>query len=231
MQQQMPPPGGGVPYVPPRPGKPLGLIVSLVMAVVFLLGALGFGFWAYTGMQDYKNNTDQKVAVAVEKAVAEESERKDAEFVEAEKKPYLTYSGPATYGSINFSYPKTWSAFVTESDSNVNIDGYFHPRVVPGIKSGTGFALRLEVLSKDYTEEVKRWQSQVKKGKVNVNAYRPPLMQAITGTRVEGEVEPGQKGVRILLPLRDKTIEISTLSNDFKGDLDNIIMASFTFEP
>jgi hypothetical protein len=53
------------------------------------------------------------------------------------------------------------------------------------------------------------------------------------GSRIEGQLDQKSKnkGVMILLPLRDKTIEISTQSQDFVKDLDNIVMAQFTFEP
>lgn len=216
----------------PQRDKPLGLIISLTLAVIFLLGAIGFGFWAYTNMQDYKDNSDQKVAAAVDVAVKEESAKKDAEFVEAEKKPNKTYTGPATFGSVNFSYPKTWSAFVTENNGSPNIDGYFHPNIVPGLQSGTGFALRVQVLESSYSGEVTKWQGQVKSGKVKVSAYKAPRMQAVTGTRVEGEIQNKLQGILVLLPLRDKTIAISTLSKDqFATDFDNIVLASFTFEP
>lgn len=221
-----------VPIMRPQRDKPLGLIISLTLAVIFLLGAIGFGFWAYTNMQDYKDNSDQKVAAAVDVAVKEESAKKDAEFVEAEKKPNKTYTGPATFGSVNFSYPKTWSAFVTENNGSPNIDGYFHPNIVPGLQSGTGFALRVQVLESSYSGEVTKWQGQVKSGKVKVSAYKAPRMQAVTGTRVEGEIQNKLQGILVLLPLRDKTIAISTLSKDqFATDFDNIVLASFTFEP
>jgi hypothetical protein len=221
-----------VPIMRPERDKPIGLIISLTLAVIFLLGAIGFGFWAYTNMQDYKYNSDEKVTTAVETAREEVSARKDAEFVEAEKKPTRLYSGPATYGSINFSYPKTWSAFVTDQNSGTTIDGYFHPGVVPGLQSGTGFALRLQVVSSNYANEVSKWQGQVKSGKVKVSAYKAPLMQSVTGTRVEGEIQSKLQGVLVLLPLRDKTIEISTLSKDqFAGDFDSIVLPSFSFEP
>ena len=42
------------------------LVLSLVLCVLFLFGALGFGGWAYMSRQDYKDNTDQKVSAAVE---------------------------------------------------------------------------------------------------------------------------------------------------------------------
>lgn len=221
-----------VPIMRPQQDRPLGLIISLVLAVIFLLSAIGFGFWAYTNMQDYKNNSDKKVSAAVETAKKAEGTKKDAEFVEAEKKPTKTYTGPATFGSVNFSYPKTWSAFVTEANGSPNIDGYFHPNIVPGIQSGTGFALHVQVLESSYSGEVSKWQNQVKSGKVKVSAYKASRMQAVTGTRVEGEIQNKLQGILVLLPLRDKTIAISTLSRDqFAGDFDNIVMASLTFEP
>ena len=42
-----------------------GLLIPLILVVVLFLGAAGFGFWAFSSREDYKNNSDAKVAVAV----------------------------------------------------------------------------------------------------------------------------------------------------------------------
>ena len=37
-----------------------GLAIGLILVSVLLVAALGFGGWAFSGRQDYKNNVDQK---------------------------------------------------------------------------------------------------------------------------------------------------------------------------
>src|SRR3989344_2148059 len=96
-------------------GSSAALLFALVFVVLLLFGAIGFGIWAYMGVQDYKANMEPKVAAAVEVAKKEISTTKDNELAEREKSPLKRYSGPATYGSVGISYPKTWSAYVDES--------------------------------------------------------------------------------------------------------------------
>jgi hypothetical protein len=239
---------GSNPYGPPLPPPPTPmqqprlprsrghipwLVISFILTLLLLMTAIGFGAWAYFGRQDYKFNSDKKAAAAAEVAKAQESDVKDKEFAEREKSPYKNYKTPATYGGISVTYPKTWAAFVTEAKKGggTPINGYFHPNFVPGIDSGTGFALHLEVIAQPYAAQLKAYEGQTKNGKVKVSPYKAPKMPDITGARVEGEIENGQQGVAILFPLRDKTIKISTLSTQFTGDLDKIILANLTFEP
>lgn len=217
---------------PPSRRKPVGLILALVVVTLLFIGALGFGFYAFSGMQDYKTNSDKKVALAVTAAKEAEASSKDKEYAEKEKSPYKTYLGPATYGALSITYPKTWSAFVTETSSGGSpVDGYMHPNFVPGTQSGTAFALRFQVLSQSYANEVKKFESLTKSGKVKVSPYKLPKVPGVTGIRVEGQINPTQQGVMIILPLRDKTIEVSTQSTQFVGDLDGIILANLVFQP
>lgn len=203
-------------------------VISLTLALIFI----GLFVWAYLGMQDYKNNVEPKIAAAEKVAIQKESTRKDNEFLEREKSPVKTYTGPDTFGGITFSYPKTWSAYViTNEKSTTPVDGFFHPDVVPDTASKTAFALRVRVLDKTYDQHLKTLESKVKQGKVTVTAYAPLKQKGVTGARVDGEVNTGQKDHMIILPLRDKTIEISTESDVFKADFEKIVLESLNFTP
>lgn len=210
----------------------LGLIIALVLFVLLFLGAAGFGFWAFNERGKFKNDTDKIVAQEVALAEQKVSTAKDAEFVEAEKQPNKVYKGPATFGSIELAYPKTWSAFITETgQGGTPIDGYLHPDFVPGVQSGTQFALRVEVIQKSYDVEMKQFDSKVKAGKVTVTPFRAELVPEVLGARVEGEVNQGQKNVMVLFPIRDKTLKISTESETFYGDFNTIILKTLKFVP
>lgn len=247
--QQLYPPYQGPPIRPDSltpgvPGQPMppvsrgkrrhhwGYIITIVVLVLLLLGTLGFAIWAYTGMMDYKANSDQKSAKAVAIAVQQESSRKDKEFVEKEKQPLKSYLGPDTYGGINLQYPKTWSGFVTQTDKGTTpIDGYFYPNVVPGTQSGTNFALRVQVSGQTYDQEMKAQEAKVKSGKVTAAPVVLPGVPGVNGTRFTGEINQGQKAVLIVLPLRDKTIKIWTETPEFLNDFDTIILPNFKFTP
>jgi hypothetical protein len=232
------PPQGAMPpnpgMMPPRSAKtrPWGLIVPLVVSIVLFIAALGFGVWAFAGRADYKNNSDKKAADAVAIAVQQESTRKDKEFVEKEKNPLKKYLGPAAFGTLDISYPKTWAAFVTETDKgSTPVDGYFHPNFVPGLQSGTAFALRVAVTSQSYDQEMKQFESKVKSGKVRISAFAAKNVAGVTGSRVDGEINAGQQGTMILLPLRDRTIKLSTESQQFMNDFNTIILENLKFVP
>ncbi len=212
--------------------KSLILLLALIVCVLLLLGALGFGLWAYNSQQDYKNNSDKKSEAAVTIAVEKESTRKDNEFTEKEKNPFKTYLGPAAFGSIEIQYPKTWSAFVIETDKGAKpINGFFHPGFVPDTLGQTAFALRLEVTNQSFEQEMKQFESKVKAGKVTVSPYSAKNVPGTPGARVSGEISQDKQGTIILLPSRDKTIKIYTESQQFVGDFDNIILANLKFVP
>lgn len=214
--------GGGVSKLP--------LILAIVFGVLTLaLG--GFGFWAFAERQDYKNNSDQKAAAAAEAAKQATSDSKDAEFLEREKQPYKTYVSPDATGAIKIVYPKSWSAYIDESDKTNPAIGYWHPAVVPGLKTGTAYALRLEVTNRAYSDEVKSYDSGIRSGTIKISPYVPKNVSGITGARVTGEIFKGQKDTMIILPLRDKTVRIWTESPDFVKDFDNVVLANLTFTP
>ena len=232
MQPQPPMQYGGMPVQLPKNGMNK-LMIPLIISLILFLGAAIFGIWAYAGMQDYKTNSDKKVATAVQIAQQQASSAKDKEFLEKEKNPLKEYKGPAAFGTISVQYPKTWAAFITESDNNggTAIDGYLHPNFVPGLQSGTDFALRIKVVSRQYADELKQFEGKVKSGKVKISPYTAPKVSGVLGSRVDGEINTGQQDSMVLFPLRDKTIEISTESAQFKGDFDSIILANLTFVP
>lgn len=222
----------GVPASMQKKHHAWGLIIMLVLVVMIALGLAGFGFWAYGSMLDYKNNSDQKSAAAVEIAVQQEGTRKDAEFTEREKEPLKKYLGPSAFGTLEISYPKTWSAYVVEEPrGGVPLDGYFHPNFVPSTQGGTAFALRVQVTSVTYDQELNQFDGLVQTGDVRVSPYAPKNVAGVTGSRIDGELTPGKQGSMILLPLRDKTIKIYSESQQFMGDFNSFILANLKFVP
>lgn len=205
------------------------LLVPLILVSTLLLASIGFGTWAFMGRQDYKNNSDQKVAEAVEVAEENLAIKKDAEFAESYKLPYTHYRGPAAFGTLTVQYPKTWSNYVNES-GGVPVDGYMQPGFVSANKKDTNFALRYQVTQRHYDEEIRQYESKVKSGKVTTKAYRSPKQESVLGIRVEGEIDNRKQGVMVLLPLRDKTIKIWTEGNEFRSDYEKIL-DELTFVP
>lgn len=222
------------PSMPPMPGVGLPkdrnpLLIPLIVMGVFEVAVLGFAIWAFMGMQDYKNNVDQKIDVAVAEAEEALTIKKNAEFAEEYKKPYATYVGPAAYGKLTINYPKTWSNYL-DGQGNTPIDGYMQPMYVSANKNETNYALRYQVVERGYDQEIKSFDSKVKSGKVTASPYRLPLLESELGMRITGELDSRKEGVMIILPLRDKSIKIWTEGSEYRNDFEEILK-QLTFSP
>jgi hypothetical protein len=220
-----------------------GVAVSLVMAIVLLLGAIGFGFWAYSSRQDYKYNVDAKIDDAVTVAKRQESIAKDKQFAEERKSPVKTYSGPQAYGSIVLKYPKTWSGYVADvtgdsGDGGTPLDGYFHPGVVPStaVTSST-FSLRVQVLSQTYAQTLETVKTSLdSENPPTVKPYALPKVPRAVGVRITGTLPfnggTGDKtGVMVILPLRSQTLQLWTEGSQFRGDFNKYVLPNFRFSP
>lgn len=212
--------------------RPWILIISLVVSVLLFFAAAGFSFWAYGQYQDYKLNSDKKADAAAAVAKKETEATKDKEFAEEEKNPYKAYKGPSALGTVGLTYPKTWSAFMDEGSANrAQLDGYMHPNYVPAKDSGTAFALKIEVVTTPYDQVMGGYDGEIKKGSVKVSPYSAPKVPSVLGARVDGEIEHDLNGSMVVFPLRDKTIKLSTQSQSFINDFNNIILPNLTFVP
>lgn len=220
-----------------------GFAASILLAGVFFvlfIAVAGFGYWAFSGRQDYKNNVDKKINEAVASSEESQKAKLEADFFEKEKSPNKVYKGPLSLGTVTFNYPKTWSAYVDESNSSAPLNGFFHPDVVPGVQSSTAFAIRMELTTRDYSSTLKEFDNQVKQGKVTAKAYVPPKMVNIsnvsTGTRLDGAISKDNQGKdkigsMLIIKVRDKTLKLYTESTAFSSDYENIILATLTYIP
>lgn len=210
-----------------------GVVLSLILTVVLLLGAIGFGFWAFSSRQDYKDNSDAKSEAAVKTAVEKESAVKDKQFAEEEKNPLKTYNGPEALGSVVIKYPKTWSGYVSaNTGTNSSLDAYFNPDVVPAVgNQDTTFALHVQVVSQPYSRTLQSFANQQKAGKLSISAYALPKLPKVVGVKVSGKLSQRHDGTMVILPLRSQTVEIETDGTQFLNDFNNIILANFSFLP
>ena len=209
------------------------LVISLVLVVILLVAAAVFGSWAFSSRQDYKNNVDGKIKVAVAVAQAQSVVTEKAQLAQDEKQPYNTYQGPPQNGSISFQYPRTWSAYVNSSGSSGSalLDGYFMPPVLSSVNDQTAnFSLRVQVLNQTYASIVQQLQGQKT---LTSSAYTLPLVPSVVGVEVSGslQVTPGSTGVMIILPDRTNTIEIWTDGTAYLSDFNSIILPHFSFSP
>jgi hypothetical protein len=211
-------------------GSSIVAIVAICLLSVAFIGALIFGIWAFSGMSDYKNNSDKKAAAAAAAAVAAEDKKKDAAFAEDYKNPLKTYKGPEAFGAITLQYPKTWSAYILENSSGTPLDAYFNYDFVPAASSQGQYSLRLTLTGSNYDNELKSFQQQVKIGKLKLTPYRLPQLPDVLGVRLEGQIG-NQQTVMVMVPIRDKTLKIWTTGTAGLADYDKIILPNLSFTP
>lgn len=210
----------------------VGATIAVVVLSLLLVGALIFGYVAFSEQQKYKTRTDEIVAKQVKIAVDQNSTTKDNEFAELSKSPVKNYNGPSTYGSITLKYPKTYSAYVdTSAQSNQPINGYFNPNFVPGIQSGSTFALRMQVTSEGYNEELQNFDSLAKDNKVSIKPFKFPNVKSVMGVKITGQLTPQVSGTMIMVPLRDKTIKLWTETDQYQKDFNKYVIPNFKFSP
>lgn len=223
----------------PWSGKSRGeiniLLIPFIFLLLFFIAAAGFGLWAYSSREDYRTHTDQKVAAAVKVAKEEEGIVKDKEHAEADKQPLKTYAGPEESGSLRISYPKTWSGYVdTAGNSNQPLDGFFQPGVVPSISDQSSvFALRVQVINQSYSSIVTQLNNGVTNNKMTAVPYAFPKVPNVVGIRYDGQIQQNEKtnGSMVVVPLRDKTLQVWTESPIYINDFNNNILPNLTFSP
>jgi hypothetical protein len=217
-------------------GAVSGAAISLIFAVVLLIAAIGFGAWAYSGRQDYKNNVDAKISTAVTTAKQQQTKTDQAVFAEEAKQPLKAYNSSQTYGSLVVNFPKNWSAYVDDSGTSPKglVDGYFAPGSVPSTSSPNSvFALRVQVINKSYTQVVQSFIQQQKAGKLTVSAYALPKFPKNIGIEVVGLLsrQDTQTVTMVVVPLRSTTLEIWTQGSQYLSDFNNNILPNFSFSP
>jgi len=241
VSQYMPPMGPSGPAVPvpagmmpaPKPKKSnklkIGLVVTSVLLVVFVILTVIY----YGQMQDYKNNSDKKASVAVEQAKKDQEKQLNEQFAEKEKEPLKSYTGPVNAAAVKIIYPKTWSLYTVEGPSGNTLSSYFNPNFVPNVSNKDNlFALRLNVLEQPYANILKTFESKVTKGDVKVTPFiASNVKDSETGVRIDGYITENTKGSMVLIPVRDKTIQLWTESGNYTADFDNFVLKNLTFNP
>jgi hypothetical protein len=210
------------------------LLLPLIIVGVLLIAAIGFGGWAFSSRNDYKNRTEKKIADAV--AVAQQAQQKidAAQYAEDAKNPLKTHVGPEQYGSITVQYPKTWSAYVVEHTGNTGtpMNDYFNPNVVPDVTDqSSAYALRIQVLPISYNAAMAQYAGLVAAKKVTVTPYNLPKVPGVVGSRVDGQIAANKQGSVIVLPLRNMALLVSSEAQIYQDDFNKIILPNLTFSP
>jgi len=200
------------------------LIVSIIFIVTTV--ALGGGLtWALMNYFDQKDNVDTKVSSAVTTAVKKQSDADAATFQAEAKQPNRLFAGPEDFGSLSFSYPKTWSTYVAKDSVSGTFQAYLNPVSVPPVSDSTQYALRVTIETKDYDAVLNTYQQLVKKGDLTSSTVK---IDGLDSTRIEGAFTKNIRGSAVIFKIRDKTVTVRTDADTFKPDF-NALVASIKF--
>ena len=232
-QPSMPTGGGSV--VAPKPVAPVapvgksdhsGLVLVIIIVFLSILMVTFFGLFVWKLMEYNEISTDVngQIDVAVAAAKDEQAMKDEQEFLEREKYPYRSFSGPVDYGQLSFEYPKTWSVYVaSDASKGGDFKAYFNPIQVDEVSDKTIMALRVLIRDKDFESVVAEYQKYVdnKDSKLNMSSV---TFNGVTANKYTGTI-PGTEfsGYIVIFKIRDKTAIIQTDSVNFEADYDKLL--------
>ena len=201
-------------------------VVLLVVAALLLVLVSIFAVIQTSNVSKYKNNTNQLIASAVVQAKSAQQTLDNTSYQKLLQSPFVAYSGPASYGSISFSYPKNWSSYINNASDG--IDGFFYPGSLPSVDdaSASNYSLRIKVANSSYSDTLNGYSSS----DLSVVPYSLPKVQGDIGVQIKGTLNNGKTGTLIILPLRTQTLQIWTEGGGFTNEF-NQILSSLTFIP
>ena len=234
-----------VPGQPGVPGQPMmqkkpeaaqkkdiaGLIKTIVIIVVSLIAVtfIGLFIWMNSNYQEAQTDLDTKISDAVAKAKDDQALKLEHDFLEREKYPYKTFSGPIDYGQLTFEYPKTWSVYVAAAaaSSEGDFNAYFNPIQVDAVSKETVNALRVTIRDKSIDEVSKEYQKAMDKKDSNLTMVSTTIGKDnnITANRYTGTIPDtkGLSGIIVTFKIRDKTAILQTDSVLFQEDFDKLL--------
>lgn len=204
------------------------LVISNILVGLIAVGLAGFSIWAFVNYNDQKNNVDSKISAAVSIAKKEQTAEDEKVFLEKEKIPTREFVGPDDLGRVTFQYPKTWSVYVSKNGSEGVFEAYLHPGVVPPVSVTQPFAARVIVENDNYEDVLKTYQKRVLSKELTSS---PITIGEFSGIRLDGTFTKDRKGSLVVFKVRDKTLMVATDAETFRGDYNDIIIKSLSFNP
>lgn len=246
IQPAAPAPGGNTPAIGPN-GTPMvqqvnvvpapkkniaGLIKTIAIVVLSLISVtfIGLFIWMFIQYDDASTDLNGKIEIAVAEAKDEQATQLEKNYLEREKYPYKTFSGPADYGQLTFEYPKTWSVYVDKSaDKGGDFNAYLNPVQVDTVDDETINALRVTISTKSYDNVIADYQKKLERKNSNLTVQAVEIGNSEKGTltpanRYTGTIpDTDLSGFIVIFKIRDKTVILQTDSVLFQADFDKLL--------
>lgn len=198
------------PYDPYAQKSKRNLIETIILVIVSLVAVtfIGLFIWKYLEWDSAKTDVNGQIDAAVALAISENTTKLENEFLEREKYPYKTFSGPADYGSLNFEFPKTWNTYIAQDASNGgNFEAYLNPGEVQPVSTQTINALRVQILDQPFENVARTYESLTNSGQLSVTTR--PVGNTVANVYT-GTLPNNIRGIATIFKVRDKTILIQT---------------------
>ena len=221
-----------VQVVPEKKKDVAGLIKTIAIIAISLVAItfIGLFIWMFVQYNDAQTDLDGKLAIAAAEARDEQATKDEEEFLEREKYPYKTFSGPVDYGQLTFEYPKTWSVYVAaDASSGGDFNAYFNPIQVDAVGKETINALRVSIRNKSFEDVTEEYQKAMNKKNSNLTVESVTIGNEEKGTSVTANRYTGTipntdlSGYIVVFKIRDKTAILQTDSVLFKEDFDKLL--------
>ena len=223
---------GQLPIAPEKSKDTAGLIKTIVIIIVSLIAVtfIGLFIWMYMQFDEARTDVDGQISIAVAKAKDEQAQELEAEFLEREKFPYKTFSGPADYGELTFQYPKTWSVYVAaDAASGGDFNAYLNPVQVDAVAKDSINALRVTIRNKSYDDVLGEYQKAMDKKGAELTVESITTANGFTANKYTGKIPNTElNGFIVVFKIRDKTAILQTDSVLFEADF-NALIDTVTF--
>ena len=198
--------------------KTIGLIVVSLLAVLFI----GLFIWMTLKWSEASTNVQGKIDVAVAEAKNQLQTKLENEFAEKEQYPFLTFSGPADFGSLTFEYPKNWSVYIPDDASRGGeFNAYLNPGQVNVVSDTTIMALRVSIRTEQIDSVLEDYNRKVQDGEMTVASK---VVNKVNVNVFTGKLDNDYQGIVCIFKIRDKTAILRTdSSNVFRENFEKIL--------
>lgn len=170
----------------------------------------------------------QLVDQASSVSVAKQKQQDDAVNNKLNESPYRAYTANPVDGGFQLQIPKNWSIYSAHSDlSSTQLDLMADPNAVATNLSQTSqnaHGLHIQLLNTSLSDVNKRLEGNLKE---NTVTSKGTTVSGIAATWFEGTIDDQRhNGIMITLPVRDKTMTISTETRAHLDEFNAIVAAA-----
>lgn len=209
-----------------KSGNVMDLIKTITIIALSLVSVtfVGLFIWMTGECKEARENVQSKIDVAVAEARDEQRTKDAAAYLESEKLPFKTFSGPVDYGQLTFQYPKTWSVYVADpATSGGDFNAYFNPIQVDTVAKDTINALRVSIVNRPFDTVAAEYQKVMDRKDSNLT-MESVTVNGFAANRYTGKIpNTDLSGYIIIFKIRDKTAIVQTDSTLFEGDYNKLI--------